>query len=490
MLLWFAYLLLGTKGTHYDNFSHWMLVVRELLKDNRMPTSANELIEYSAYPLGSALWIYYVCRVVGLGESLYLFANQIMALSLLLPAAAWVTRKKWANAILAAGYVLYALTADIAITELLVDTMLATAAVALFAVGIYYEKDLKRAVLCAAPMLVFLIQLKNSGIFFVALYLVWFGFLHRKELRSDRSMGKKFLGWNVLLPLGSLLIWQKHVKLVFDNGMITRHAMSMMNYKSKLETRSAAYIGGLFSNVFRTGLSFESNAFILLLVLTTALVLFLLVQRTDALKRRRWLTQIGINWGVYILYLAGMGAMYTLSMSINEANHLAGFGRYLATIGIFLYGITVIFLMRNMEDSAQNRGTAVLCVAMTVGACWNISASDWKTLGKRMDYEGTQRAVVQNCIQNTEKGCRYYVYSTEADTGYLHHLLCYEWDSINLLMNDTIPKTETLENIRDQADYLFIWTPDEVSDAFLRENGLEEFCGEKGAAIDLRYMTK
>lgn len=490
MLLWFAYLLLGTKGTHYDNFSHWMLVVREILKDDRMPTSANELMIFSAYPLGSALWIYYVCRVVGLGESLYLFANQIMALSLLLPTAAWVTRKKWANAILAAGYVLYALTVNNTITDLLVDTMLATAAVALFAVGIYYEKDLKRAVLCAAPMLVFLTQLKNSGIFFVALYLVWFGFLHRKELRSDRSMGKKFLGWNVLLPLGSLLIWQKHVKLVYTDGMLTLHAMSFGNYKNNLGERSFSYIRGLLSNVFTTGLSSKSGAFTLLLILTAALVAFMLIQRPDESKVRQWLAQIGANWGIYLLYLAGVWAMYVLSMSTYEAEHLASFGRYLNTCGIFLYGITVIFLMRNVEFTTKSWYAAVLCVIMTVGICQNIPSSRWKTLEKRMVYEGTQRAVVQDCIQNMEKGRRYFVYSTDRDDGYMSLLLRYEWDSNTLSMNDTIPKTETLENICDQADYLFIWTPDETSDAFLRENGLEEFCGEKGAAIDLRYMTK
>lgn len=492
MLLWFAYLLLGIKGTIYDNFSHWMLVVREILKNDRMPTFANELITYTAYPLGSVLWIYYVCKVVGLGESFYLFANQIMALSLLLPVVVWMTHKKWMNFILVVGYALYALTANTVITDLLVDSMLATAAVALFAMGSYYEKDLKRAILCAMPMLVFLIQLKNSGIFFAIFYLLYFGLLHRQDLLPDCSMGKRFLGWNVLLPLGSLLIWQKHVKLVFADGMLSTHAMSLEKYLDTIEARSLKYIGGLFSSVFAEGMSFRSSAFILLLVFTIVLAFFYAVSSGEHLKSKT-LTQIVVNWGVYILYLVGMGAMYAFSMQTSEADRLAGFERYVNTCGAFIYGMTAIFLMQNMEGLTKSWCAAALSTAICIGVCWNISALNLETLTKRMDWKGTQRGEVQACIRNVEKGCRYVVYNTNEDRWYQYHLLIYELEPHgreDVEMRNSFSNIADIKMLRNQADYLFIWTPDEISDAFLRENGLEEFCGEKGAAIDLRYMTK
>lgn len=74
-LVYGAYLLVKVPLSHYDDFSHWGLVIREMLKDDRFPNFSNTLIEFQAYPLGSALWVYYVCRLTGGGEGRFLLES-------------------------------------------------------------------------------------------------------------------------------------------------------------------------------------------------------------------------------------------------------------------------------------------------------------------------------------------------------------------------------------------------------------------------------
>ena len=54
-----GFFLKGRIFTHQDNFSHWALVVKTMLMNNRFPTFMDPLIKYQEYPLGSSAFIYY-----------------------------------------------------------------------------------------------------------------------------------------------------------------------------------------------------------------------------------------------------------------------------------------------------------------------------------------------------------------------------------------------------------------------------------------------
>ena len=64
--------LINTKFVHYDNFSHWAVVVKDMLLTDRIPDAASAIIDLKSYPLGSSSFLYYVCRIVGNGEGVML----------------------------------------------------------------------------------------------------------------------------------------------------------------------------------------------------------------------------------------------------------------------------------------------------------------------------------------------------------------------------------------------------------------------------------
>ena len=55
----FVWLTLNLKLVHYDNFSHWALIVKYLLSADQLPSVDTELIPFRDYPPGSSLFIYY-----------------------------------------------------------------------------------------------------------------------------------------------------------------------------------------------------------------------------------------------------------------------------------------------------------------------------------------------------------------------------------------------------------------------------------------------
>ena len=77
VVLYFAILLKDSHFTHYDDFTHWATVVKAMLTRNRMPNFRDYLISFQAYPLGSSVFIYYVCRIIGKADSCYSIGKQL-----------------------------------------------------------------------------------------------------------------------------------------------------------------------------------------------------------------------------------------------------------------------------------------------------------------------------------------------------------------------------------------------------------------------------
>mgnify|MGYP003552718166 CR=1 FL=1 len=68
MAILMAVFLIFVKGklfTHYDNFSHWALVVKVMLQTDRYPNFKDTLIMFQEYPLGSSTYIYFVAKLIG-----------------------------------------------------------------------------------------------------------------------------------------------------------------------------------------------------------------------------------------------------------------------------------------------------------------------------------------------------------------------------------------------------------------------------------------
>ena len=86
----------GVKGklfAHYDNFSHWAMVVRHMLEVNHFPNFESSLIQFQEYPLGSSSYIYYFAGMINKSESIQMLAQTYMIVAALLPLFSFVARR-------------------------------------------------------------------------------------------------------------------------------------------------------------------------------------------------------------------------------------------------------------------------------------------------------------------------------------------------------------------------------------------------------------
>ena len=88
------FLYRGARLYHYDNFSHWGLIVKHMWLKNRLPNFSDTVISYKTYPPGSAVFIYYITKIIGKSEGKMLIAQNILLLSCALTLFAFIKNKK------------------------------------------------------------------------------------------------------------------------------------------------------------------------------------------------------------------------------------------------------------------------------------------------------------------------------------------------------------------------------------------------------------
>ena len=61
----------------------------------------------------------------------------------------------------------------------------------------------------------------------------------------------------------------------------------------------------------------------------------------------------------------------------------------------------------------------------------------------------------------------------------------YELETDNVRIIPSFQEYATVEDMASDGDYLLIWTPDDASDQFLRDNGYDSDCGKQGFILKL-----
>lgn len=79
--LMFSLTLLHTSLEHYDNFSHWALIVKFLYTEGSLPTANDAIIGFTSYPMGSSLFVYYATLIGGFDDSIMLIGQFLLLFS-------------------------------------------------------------------------------------------------------------------------------------------------------------------------------------------------------------------------------------------------------------------------------------------------------------------------------------------------------------------------------------------------------------------------
>nr|WP_294491243.1 hypothetical protein [uncultured Mediterraneibacter sp.] len=435
-------LLYGTKFTRYDNFSHWAVVAREILENNRFPNFQDQLITFQSYPPGSAAFIYYICKVSGIhSEWMMMYAQGIATVGMLVPLFAFC--KKARNIVLPIITIIFILCCNIRLVDICVDTLLLCTGSAGVLFCIYYQKRVHDLYPALIPVLIFLVSIKNSGIFFAAGIIVYFLLV----------CGKRNLKQAVILSavtLVTILLWKQHVSLVFESGMTTKHSMSLANLGSTFTEKTKDDILQITDRYLKSVFTLR-NEFFYFAVGIICLLLFCIKTKK---KYRSFVIKNSVFCiMIYIVYQFSLLGMYLFSMPTNEAMNMASYDRYHMTILGFL---VIIMLPQVMSVTFSKMQLSLAWYSVTALVEYASLTPDLNYL-LRIDWEETERYRYEKVIEDYEVPVRssYLVLRNDDDYGYSYYFYRYYLESsqVEVFTDEQLPD---LEEIRDYYEYIII----------------------------------
>ncbi|WP_027108678.1 hypothetical protein [Lacticigenium naphthae] len=365
MIAYLAILLKGVRFSEYDDFSHWGLVARELVLNDQMPNFASELITFQSYPTGSANFMYFIGKILGESEGILLFGQSLLLLASITVFFAFVKKNKIVNTVLILIATLFFFTANNSIFMLSVDTLLTLIGLGVTAILLhnFREKTMEKSFLVILPILAFLMIIKNSSILFVLINSI----LYAGLLLKSKGINNKNLSLSVMsfaVPYFFSYLWTKHVDFVFPSGREAKHSVSLENYQAIMESKTPEDIELITKTFLDRMVNTQTpDVRIFMMVLVTFLVVALskMIFRRNGVNNYREWKLFCSSILLYIVYQAGLWAMYLFSMPIGEAINLAGYERYNLTIVMYLYGLLLIyFLVQNQKTVFSKPATITL----------------------------------------------------------------------------------------------------------------------------------
>jgi hypothetical protein len=347
--LFFFSLLLRSKLTHYDNFSHWAIVVKQMLSTNAFPTAESNLIDFKNYPLGISSFLYYVCRFSGNYQSIMIFAQGTLIFSCFYAMFGIISEKK--------RFLLYAFLGlgcaslsffniTIRINNLLVDFLLPIYTLAIFSMAHQYRFDHRRAFIAVLPMAALLTIIKSTGIIFAAIGLIFLFynvFIYRRDTSKWRILVLSLTTFfSAMLPY---LGWTWHMKTAFST---VENKFDLQNMPMEKTIEQMREITSLF---IHTSIDISTRPAMGILVFNL-IAIGAVIFNAFVLKKKWKLWKVLIVLDiVLLLYYIGIWDLYIFSMPLDEALWLAGFERYASSIVVLFSGGLVLTATVDIENS-------------------------------------------------------------------------------------------------------------------------------------------
>ena len=365
-------LLRGVYLDHYDNFSHWAVIVRDMFHTHALPTEQTQ-VEFRNYPPGAALFIYYVCRIVGYCESYALIAQGflIIACVAVLFCKAKITQPITLVALLTWAVVF--LTFPMYgnrwhLKELLVDGLLGyvmTAAIVIIYVG---RDDPHRIFWPCVSTFSLLVLVKDSGkvFLFVAIAVLLLCQGDRRWNRHRVLEGLVLL----LLPLTESYLWKQYVVKAYPSVDYhsNKFVFSPWKIKELFNNRPAGFLQSLPGEVWKRAADFRTlNTRLVAIVLGVALIVLIIayIRRKNAKTIANALVFSTLLLAMYVVMLI---ILYAFLFTPEEAVGLDSFDRYYTTAVIVVVGVCATAVIYTLSSLAENcRVMPCLTAAVAVG---------------------------------------------------------------------------------------------------------------------------
>ncbi|NLR09938.1 MULTISPECIES: ABC transporter permease [Lactobacillaceae] len=358
--------LLKSPLVHYDNFSHWAVMVKFMTFTGHLPGAADKLISFTSYPPATALYITQFVHWTGFSDGTMLVAQFILIWAASYAIFAGLRDRSRALMSFALCFTLaisFVFNVAIRLNNLLVDYVLPIIAVAGL-VGIFVYRK-KPTVLCVhtAIFIGALMLVKNSATFFVVMMGGYF--LYALITNDDHHWYRRLLTvpirFVITIGVGILpfLWWEWHVKHTFT---ISKHQISAQAYTKQLSGESHQELFKIAHKFIGQILSLNSLSTKGIILINVVLIGVWLYARLRAHQRNNLLGMAVLLDVIFIAYYGSLFGMYILSMPYAEAIVLDGFERYMGSMVILNLFIGAIALVRvldrlQFEQNFQKRDT-------------------------------------------------------------------------------------------------------------------------------------
>ncbi|MEK3705494.1 hypothetical protein MKY87_15460 [Paenibacillus sp. FSL R7-0198] len=350
----FLLLLFQNQLTHYDNFSHWAIVLKQMLSTDAFPTPDSNLIDFKNYPLGTSSFIYYVCRFMGHSQSVMLLAQGLLIFSCFYAMFGIVSEKKrfLLYAFLGLGLsTLSFFNLTIRITNLLVDFLLPIYALAILAVIYQYRNEIQKACIVVLPLAGLLTIIKSTGIIFAAIgliFLVYSWLKHKQKFSWKTALAVVGTICGALIPYFG---WSWRMATVFQ-GIDNKFDVATSGIQAGKTPEQMRDILWTFLKASTDLTTRPVIGIVIFQLIAIAASVFAIV----VLKKKwnLWKALIALDV-VLLLYYAGILVLYLFSMPLDEAIVLAGFERYASSIVVLFAGGLVLCAAIDLERSFHYR---------------------------------------------------------------------------------------------------------------------------------------
>ncbi len=516
-----------------DSYNHWIIIIKDMLLNDRLPNFMSPIIWFPTYPPGSALFIYFGAEILGNADGMLLFIQMVLILSCTLCLFAFCDSSNCADDKKVKNIKRIAVTIMMALAtvyflngpsygppstfDILVDNLALLFGLTGIAIVMYYRDDIIKAAIISGPVMCATILIKNPGVFYVLLQIAYLLLLYckankrkpsvknsrpnikraaaseetataghdrgheskRKEFAVSRRRLATVLCIVIAAPFICMFLWQKHVDLVFPDSSDTFHAISIESYSDKYNAKSEDDLANITQSFINKSFDFKNNTLSRRVLIWNAVVIALYVvakiTKQNEPKLIYSLLFADIAW---VLYLCGVLLVYIFSMSNVEALGLNAYDRYALSglryfEGYLLIQLALFIHRANNYSRASIRSIgAVLCMSAFVVSSWQgIKEAFTKPI-----YEGSDLHQVETAITVVEPQASYAIYAyrdQEGSLGYLPYVIArYTLWTPRVTHLNSVSTPETMLDTIGYHDFLVVVQEDEYIRELLQSLGV------------------
>ena len=367
-----------------DVYSHWGRVVKEMLSFDGFATSESVIDSSKDYPVGAAIFIYYLLRNTGYSNGLAIVSQGILAMALISSFFIGASYKKPLNLLVRMALISISMGGFIyTVHDLMVDYLVALSGAALLIIicTVWRTKENQtfKNLLVLMPVLLLPWLLKSCGVIFWILgefmiFLLWKQNNLSAKIRIKDALKSKCV-WLFCAPIGVYYLWKSYVDHAwFSAGYSTaKFAISLDKIVSIYGQKSFEMRHEIIAGTFYNMLTHNNNRYF---YVALALMILMILLCKD---NKKYLIGTCLSgFGAWVLYNIGYIAMMLFLMPTREVEWSTALA-YERYIGVIAMAIAIwwfwIFTCEglNIAKSHCNKlsqvsilavtGVAVLCLA-------------------------------------------------------------------------------------------------------------------------------